>query len=412
MLTTFLPLVSNRLPAYIGSHHLWTIVWGISLFFFKPKVFVQKLMLLVLIYALFLWFMFQFAWQNMDAYNSHLLWNELYAIVVGCSIFTYFQVSRDFYGLAKLIKFTILFVIITAILTLIASVIDPLFFRSIFSIGTKSIQAKYLSNKLGAAGYGYILGYTAIIPLLIYFYKNNDLVNTRKSILFLIITLFFFVIIRVQIFTNIMFVVIFILLALVSAKKRTRTLVVVSVFFLIIIIIPNSTYINFLNNLSEDLNNLSDVSYKLKEFAVYLEQGNDVGDKNAVAGRVERYPMLFKVFPKSPIFGCYFFTDYTGNGYKEEAAHLYWMNKLTVTGLSGFLLYFLIIVFFLKNEIKNINKEYRYYFILSILVILLYGLFKNIIGRETWYMFFVIIPGIYYLPLLNKRHDNLENINS
>ena len=406
MLTAFLPVVFNRLPAYIGSHHLWAIVWGISLLFLKPKVFVQKLMLLVSIYALFLWFMFEFTWENMDKWNAIFLWDELYAIAVGCSVITYFHVSKDYKGLAKLIKYTFLFFIITAVLTLIASIIDPMFFRIMFQISTEGIKANYLSNKLGAAGYGYILGYTALLPLLIYLFKNNYLIEGRKTILLFIIILFLFVIVRVQLFTNIMFSIAFLWLALVSVENRTRTLVILSMFFIVLAFIPNSVYVNILNYLSDSFSNLNELSFKLKEFSVYVETGGEVSEQNAVAGRADRYPMLFEVFPKKPIFGCYFFSDITGNGYKVEAAHLYWMNKLTVSGLSGFLLFFLIIIFFLKNEIKNINKGYRYYFILSCLVVLLYGLFKNIIGRETWYVFFVIIPGICYLPLLNKNKEN------
>jgi hypothetical protein len=326
---------------------------------------------------------------------------------VGCSIITYFHVSKDYKGLAQVVKYTLLFFFITAVLTLIASIIDPMFFRTINQVTLKGIKAFYLSSNIGAASYGYILA--SLLPLLIYLFKNNQLINVNKKGLLFLILLILMVIIRVQLFTNIIFAVAFILLALVNVKNRTISFVILSVLFFILIIIPNSVYVNALNNISDSFINLKDLNFKLKEFAFYLESGGEVGYENAVAGRAERYPLLFDVFPKSPIFGCYFLSDITGNGYKVEAVHLYWMNKLTTIGIVGFLMYIFIIFNFLKNEIKIITNEYRYYFILGSIIILFYGFFKTIIGRETWYMFFVIIPGMYYLPLLNKKNNLNEN---
>lgn len=65
MVTTFLPIVSNNLPRYIGSQHLYAIIWGISLILLCPKVFMQKIMLLLIVYGFLLGLMLNTFWTNM-----------------------------------------------------------------------------------------------------------------------------------------------------------------------------------------------------------------------------------------------------------------------------------------------------------------------------------------------------------
>ena len=45
-------------------------------------------------------------------------------------------------------------------------------------------------------------------------------------------------------------------------------------------------------------------------------------------------PMLFEAFSENPIFG-YSWGDLSK--YNAEGGHIYWMNKLTVLGIFGFI---------------------------------------------------------------------------
>ena len=100
--------------------------------------------------------------------------------------------------------------------------------------------------------------------------------------------------------------------------------------------------------------------------------------------RTERYPILWDTFKESPILGCYFQSDKTGYGYKALGGHLHWMNKLTVTGIIGFLLFIIIPVSFIRKNMRYYNQEYKFYYLLSSLSILAYGFLKAIAGFETW----------------------------
>jgi hypothetical protein len=79
------------------------------------------------------------------------------------------------------------------------------------------------------------------------------------------------------------------------------------------------------------------------------------------------------------------------------------MNKLTIIGIFGLLFFIFIPYNFIRNNLQHFNSTYKFYYILSSLSILTYGLMKNIVGRETWYTFFIILPGLYYLPLLKNK---------
>ena len=49
------------------------------------------------------------------------------------------------------------------------------------------------------------------------------------------------------------------------------------------------------------------------------------------------------------------------------------------------------------------DKEYTFYFLISSISISILKIMKILAGREMWYMFFIIVPVLYYLPLLKTR---------
>lgn len=411
MITTYLPLVHARLPAYIGSHYFWTIVWGLSLLLLKPRVLFYRIMLLIFAYALFLWILFNTAWSAMGEWNVKHLWNEIYAVAIGISIFTYFKESKDHIGFAKTIRYTLIFIIITALMTIFTSFIDSMYVRNMFMKTNEGDMSRLLINRYGAGTYGTATVFMALLPLLVYYYKHSSLFfMSKKWIILLLIFIVGIAVLRMQLFTNIMIAFFMIIIAMVSAKNRLRTIVIVSIIGGVLALLPTENHVKTLNSLADSMSEYKETSFKIKEFAYYLERGGEVRtSKNVVAGRAERYPMLLEVFSKSPIMGCFFQNDAAGNGYRQADAHIYWMNKLTTTGIVGFVFFLSIIIAFLYRERKNIEGAYRVYYQLAIFSVLLYGVFKNMGGREIWYFFFVVLPGMYYLPLLKKQNNTIED---
>jgi hypothetical protein len=78
------------------------------------------------------------------------------------------------------------------------------------------------------------------------------------------------------------------------------------------------------------------------------------------------------------------------------------MNKLTTTGLVGTIFFLTILIYHIKIVTKRMKVDHMFFFLLAMLSIISYGLIKNLTGREAWYAFFVVIPGLYYLPIIFK----------
>ena len=142
----------------------------------------------------------------------------------------------------------------------------------------------------------------------------------------------------------------------------------------------------------------SNIHFKLNETAKFL-QGN-YSDSD-ITGRADRYPLLLKAFIAHPILGHFI----AGRNYDiSPGVHLHWMNKLAVYGLLVQYPFFILYIHYIKESMKYFDKEFKFYFLLSTFSIIALGFMKTLMGSETWYVFFIIVPGFYYLPLLKKKN--------
>lgn len=407
MASTFLPIVFNNLPRFIGSHHLWTIIWVISLFIFNPKIFSSRTMIFVLAYGLFLFLATETIWNNIDDWNYKMLFNEFYQISIGISVFTYFSQSRDYLSLAKITRWSLIFLFITAIMSIISSIIDPLYARNLTGLAAvtneSEIEAILSVNRYGGGTYSTDTAFMCLFPVLIYYYKNIRVSIISKKQTIIISVIFFLALLGMQILGNILIAVVFFIIALLGIRKIKQSVLAIVLFLFIVMIIPKNVYVNALVSVGNYFEKGSELNFKFKDLALFIETGSDTNENTTgTSERVARYPMLMETFTKSPLLGCYFLSDETGNGYNLEGGHLYWMNKLTTTGIMG-LIFFLSILFnFIKRNIRYFDSSFKFNYYLSSLAILSYGIIKVIAGREAWYTFFIILPGLYFLPLLKK----------
>lgn len=410
MASTFLPIVFNNLPRFIGSPHLWSIIWVISLLVFNPKIFLNKAMFYILAYGLFLFMATETIWSNMDSWNHKMLFIEFYQISIGVSVVTYFFQSKDYISLAKITKWSIIFLIITAIMSIISSIIDPMYARNLTGLirVTNVSEREYILSleRYGGGTYSTAGAFMCLFPIFIYYFKNIKISLISKSKIILISLIILVALFSMQIVGNILIALVFGFIAILGMKRMKYSILVICLILFVAVIIPRVMYVNTLLSVSELFEKDSELNSKFKDIAVFIDKKTSVNDNSTgIGGRVARYPLLMKTFVKSPLLGCYFQSDESGNGYNLTGAHLYWMNKLTLTGIIGFILFFLFIFNFIKKNLKYFNSNYKLFYILASLAILTYGLIKNIAGRETWYSLFIIIPGLYYLPLLKKSNN-------
>jgi len=407
MISTFLPLAINN-THWILLHYIWVFIWSVSLILFYPKIFFNKLLMYILIFGLIIFLCTKTIWNNMDVWNSRMLIGEIYPIATGVSVFSYYIQTKDFIGLAKLTRWILLFILITAIMTIYASSIDPLYARNLIGMSTLAskieLETAFQIIRFGGGGYSTAAAFMCLFPILIYYLKDIKETFHLKFLIMLYSLIIFFALLRMQIFGNIVLAIIFSVVAIIGIEKKQKSVLLIFVLFSILYIIPKGKYVSNLVSVSEKFAVDSDIHRKIQDLSIFIETGASLNDNTTeIGGRTERYPLLYNSFIKAPILGCYFFLNKNTNGYQAEGGHLYWMNKLTVTGIIG-LLFFLWIPFsFFKKSLPLFNSKFKYYYILGSLSILSYGFLKNIAGQETWYALFILLPGMYYLPLLKSK---------
>lgn len=408
LFSTFFYLLFINLPPIIGSHHLWTIIWFLSIIFLYPKIFKNKLFILLLIYGFFIvLILLNTLWANIDPWNKKQIINEFYVFSVAISVLTYFRLEQDYEGFALIIKWTLLFIFVSAIMSIITAYINPLYARDLTGISafSESERVKILGyTKYGGGNYSFASALVCLFPMLIYLYKSNDNSIFKKYQILLMGIIFFYALIKMQIVANILVAFIIIILSLLGRKNLKKSIGIYIILLIIIVAIPSHIYAELFYNVANIFDTNSEIYFKLNEMGTFFITGGTV-ENNAINTRYARYPLLIQSFLSNPIWGG-----------KEWNGHLFWMNKLAVYGLLGTLPFIYIIYYYVKKNIKYFDDEFSFYFLLSIFSIIGLGLMKALMGRELWYTFFIILPGFYYLqylkqPQINKLKHNKYNYN-
>jgi hypothetical protein len=380
---------------------------------FHPKILFHPVFRILIVYGLFLLLGINTFWKDMDDWNSDLLYKEYYQILVGTSILLFFLITKSYYSYAKIVFWSILFVFVTSIMSLVSSSISPMYARDIVGAAAILYDAQYeevmAMKRYGGGGYGFAIALMILTPAILYlwkFYSNSYLFFEYKWRIFwtLILTMFT-AMISMQIFSNVIIAFALFSLAMFGMRNLKKSSLVLLLIIIVFLFVPRGFYVNALLNASSLFSSDSEFSFKFAEMARYIEFEEGVeGTTTAIGNRAERYPMLFYTFKRSPMMGCYFFSGVHGNDYRGEGAHLHWMNKLTVTGLIGFMIFLVIIYKILRFSIQSSAPSFRFYLLLGFLGFVVYGFVKVIMGREAWYALLVILPGLQFLPLLFRTN--------
>jgi len=399
ILTTFLPVVQNNLPVYIGSHHFFAAIWLASILFFYPRILKQKTFLFFLFYGLlFVGLILNTLWIDMEDWDRRNIIQEFYVFSVAITVLFYFILENDYIGLARITKWSLVFIGITAIMSIYSASVNPMYARLMTSGGWESIKDKEYFDTLGGGGYGFVASLIALFPMMVYYYRNHSNSIFSRKIILLFGALCFITLLKTQFFANILLSAVIIIVSLLGRKRIKQSLLVISLFLIVFFIIPTHIYADFFTKISTYFNPGSDVSYKLNDFSKYLELGDNYG--TSTGDRAARYPLLIEAFFEKPLMGYY-----TGSHIKNISAgvHLYWMNRLAIMGLFGFIPLLVIHISYIKTSIKYFNEQFTFYFLVSVFSVVGLGLMKALTGRELWFTYFILLPGLYFLPLLKKE---------
>lgn len=403
--STTLYVVFKNLPPLIGSFRFfWAPITLIIILFIKPQVLFTKPFIWIIFYGILMIGILQpTLWQYMTESTKPGIYEEFYNLSIFTAIFSYLYFNRDYATWARLSKMGFFFILITIVGTNIALTIDPLLVRN--SASTLTSFQNNLARYTGSGGYGYAQAFVLLIPILFYHIKYRNQLIFKRGILIIIMISIFITLVRAQVFANILVAIAMSLFSIFGAKRAKQSFVIITLITIILISIPSSIYANLLSSAGSYFESSSTIHQKLIDFAHFIRNPEFTDDTQA-GSRAERYPMLFKAFLASPIFGN---ASYDSPFYTTPGFHLYWMNRLTQWGIVGFL-FFIYMLFQIYKRIRSIfDDSFRFYYFLAVSGFIMLGLMKNIAGREPFLMLIIVIPGFYFLPTSKTKYPKKVN---
>lgn len=396
---TLLYTVSNNLPILVGSFR-W--LWGPLAILFLTlkylKFYISPLGLLFIVYGfLSLVILQSTVWVQMDEWNRSQIFDDYYILFFCMLLFAFFA-NKSINHLAQIGKFSLFFIVLTLIVTNIILTQEGTIVRD----SAHEFYQDYrlaIAQRFGTANYGYAQGLVLLVPLVIFHIKNKLVIYHNVFFNYVLLFLIFVLTIRAQVFANILIFFILFLLAI-SSKQRRKSLYIL-IFSLLIIgsIIPEGTLPNAIRQSATFFPENSNTRLKVIDFAELTESKDLTDETNEVSNRSNRYPELFEALLESPVFGAAYLKT---SSYKAMGGHLYWMNRLALLGIPGFL--FFVYIFFrsVKYVTRHINYKLLDSYKLTIFGFVLFGLMKNITGREPFLFLLIVVPSLYFLSLKNN----------
>lgn len=402
--STTLYIVFRNLGRELGSFaYLWAPITLLLIIGKRPNAFAKGPMKILLLYGVIMMGILRYTlWKYMSDFNQSFIIFEFYNLVVMTAIFNYYWGKDNFERLALLSKWAFIFIIITIIATNVALFIDPYLVRSSASTGDFTPFQGKVFKLTGAMGYHYAQAIVCLIPILIYCIKNKQKMVFSHKVLTAILLLIVVTQIRSQVFANLLVTAMITVLSFLGSKKRRSLFITILLFGILIWGVPKSFYMNIFSSSSRYFSPDSEMRYKLTDFANFIEY-SEFDPSTGAGRRADRYPMLFKALIANPLWGD---TSYSSHFDLHGGFHLYWMNRLTLWGIPGFL-FFVFVLFKIFKIISSLfDAGYRFYYFLSLVAFIFLGLLKVSGGRELWLVLIVVIPGLYFQPLIQQsKHD-------
>ncbi|MCK4545467.1 hypothetical protein KAU43_08000, partial [candidate division WOR-3 bacterium] len=311
--------------------------------------------------------------------------------------YTYFISIKDYKGLAVVVFFTLIFIVITNITSIIGLNKFPLAARDLG--GTLAIEGQFslieLYRKMGIASYGFFTGLSFTTPVIVYQIKNNK--GKIRFLFIILLALIFWGLIKAQITAPLLLGTIGIIIGFGGTKEFKYSIIIVFFILLIFVLIPKS-YISDIIVASANLFGGATLHNHLIDISNAIDEGIMMGDTH-VSYRANRIPFLLEEFSKSPIIGG-----------GESTGHVFWLDRLSMFGLIGIIPWILILISQIKLNLKILSNDYKFYYLVSMLLFVSLGFMKNVGGREMMIIVFFLIPGIYYLKYLKKtRAHHINN---
>ena len=357
---------------------------------FYPKSFFNKESLFLLLYliVLLLFVVVGHTLGNLSWITVQVLWP------LSClAIINVFLYNRDFYGL-KMVTVTGLFIIIiTSLLTIPIVIKNPDAVRDMvrYAVETHDIKSIQFYQRLGIASYGLVHAIPFLYPVLVYHFK------TEKKIIFkfyylLTILVTFFMLIKSNVATPLILSTFGILAAFFLSKNRIRNLLFGIILFMCCILFLNENLvISGLKTIQPIFPKDTKIDQKIDDIVLSIKHGKTEGSVR----RIELVEKSWNAFLQNPLCG--------NLNKKQAGGHAYFIDRLTYFGLVGTIPFIMFLYFTFKKHFYLFDRNIRMYYLISIFLFFVLGIFKNIGGIEPFLCLFVFLPGLCLKEIQNPN---------
>ncbi len=388
----YLPVVSLNLPLPFRLSLFYPILWIISVFLLKPKTLTTRGLLVV--YILY------FSLTSIVLLNSELVYavnrtvthrwvfNEILSFFFPILIYQYFVSERDYNGLSMVFKYSIFFIVATNILSLYYLIDNPLAARELVGLAG---EESFIIRRQGIADIHSIYGLALLMSSFVFI--TLSLYTMKRKATFFLYLILCFTTLLTMIFAQ--FTIPFILallsfLVTLLPKKKNQYFIIITV----IIIIGINPLVNILDELGQIINSqeisrrFSYLSNALKENDMTLAYGPIYNESN----RVYVFYEMIDNAKNNFLFG---------GGYAMN--HNYWLDRLSLFGIWVLLIYFSLIYYQIRTNLKLFDEKYRSIYIISVSMLMILGLISNLGNYRFFMSFFVLIPSGFFFLLNNKK---------
>lgn len=392
LISSLLMITHNNAPMPLSAQYLWGPLSVLLIILLEPKILTNRLILINLFYFIAYGFILpHLLWNSMSdwyAIRQPTLFNTILFTIV---IFSWLQKKTSIEDWKLYAKVGMIFIIITCIMTIIATELNPMVVRASYSSEREDIANFMLYRKLGIGSYGYMIALVLLFPPLIYLFKNSG--RKTKLTLLILIAIIFYTLLQAQIFANILVAILIIILSVFGSENFKKGFIVSILLFIIIFILPKEMWARLFIALSSYFPYESDIYYKLNDITMFITHPEIVDADTGAGSRLVRYHMLWRAFIKAPFLGdASYYSPYTYE--LTHGGHLFWMSRLTLWGTIGFAFFAFLLYSNFKKVYTWLSKDFRFYYLLSIAAFVILGLIKALSFLESFVVLFIVIPGL------------------
>lgn len=363
----------------------------ILIFMVSPRTYLSRTM--KMIYAFYAIYGLMWASGYYDVESQYFM-SHHFSMFCAILIHNYYVDNKEYRGYAKVILATLIFVVASAILNIYQLYRFPEAARSQFLGVTGSESNVALSQfyaSIGVAHYHYISAVPFVIPIIVYYLKNQKN-GFNKMLLFLSIVMVSYSTFVSAITAPILMAALCLLFSIQGKSRFKASMYSTIILALVIAIIPTNIKAQFFFSVSDVVPN-KDLSMKFSDLGLAIETGIDISaPETSIEYRAERIPRNIEDFMRNPILGTGF----------EQNAHIFWLNLLAQFGLIGTIPFILILYRHLKLSMQDYELNYRFYYLVSIGLFVALGFMKSITAPMMFYLL-MLIPGLYYLRYIKRE---------